>query len=673
MKKQHPPIRQKMHAAAASLLTLLLLIAQCAVPLPALAEGGAEEFIFKIAHTGDIHAQIAESYGGSSAAYLKSVWEDWKQDADMHLFTDSGDLFYGLPAATFSEGEYIAQMVKLLGYDVMTAGEDDWRYGKDRLTALCGTADIQMLCGNAVTESGARYFENEYYIKQTEKNGQTLKIGVFGVTDPDLFRTRLPDQTAGVTFTDPVVYANAAAAALRAQGCDAVIALSHAADAQQLAAQVDGVNLWLSGHAHTDLSTTVVTPGGETAYVIESGSKLLTADLIKVRCTLDENGDLTAFTLTREVFLPEEAKQEYEMDGAIAAQSEYIEAKLEEERRAVIGQKPERSYPGKYALYMNEFDAGRIAASAYRLVSGADIAFENVGNFSKTYIRSGPVTWGDILDLSPYGHDVVTKQITGAELLDILETSLEIQRQNIALYDRYLSGTVWPASADYHLQWDGIQFIYDLSKEPGSRILYLRIGTEELDLNKLYTVATNSSLAVSDVYAPLATAEETMRLCSTDQALVRFFSQDEQTISDAYTTRCMISKENCPHPQTKVVNEKTGICPEFSYSGDTVCTVCGKITAYGWHYGGYMHHYVNGVCEYCNTVDPYYHLNQTDSDSNYTGGDGTDYFAGCGAFWPIKNSPQTGDESHTAVYTALLILSASALTVLLLIRRKTQL
>ena len=55
---------------------------------------------------------------------------------------------------------------------------------------------------------------------------------------------------------------------LKAEGCDVVIALSHTLDPKNVAAQVDGVDLWLCGHEHIELSESVTTPDGSKTYVI---------------------------------------------------------------------------------------------------------------------------------------------------------------------------------------------------------------------------------------------------------------------------------------------------------------------------------------------------------------------------------------------------------------------
>ena len=71
-----------------------------------------------------------------------------------------------------------------------------------------------------------------------------------------------------------------------------VIALSHTLDPKNVAAQVDGVDLWLCGHEHIELSESVTTPDGSKTYVSESGHYLNSVGLIDLTCIMDEDGSV---------------------------------------------------------------------------------------------------------------------------------------------------------------------------------------------------------------------------------------------------------------------------------------------------------------------------------------------------------------------------------------------
>ena len=166
---------------------LAVLLCLQGMPFEVSADSGEDTtFQIKIAHTNDIHARVSEEKGIIGAERLKTMIDAWSSDGDMDLVVDSGDLFHGQPIATLVKGESIAKIAQLLGYDVMTAGNHDWSYGKDRLKELCDMAGVQMLCGNVKTENQDPFFEQEYYVEEVSKNGETLKVGMFGEIDPEL-------------------------------------------------------------------------------------------------------------------------------------------------------------------------------------------------------------------------------------------------------------------------------------------------------------------------------------------------------------------------------------------------------------------------------------------------------------------------------------------------------
>lgn len=75
--------------------------------------------------------------------------------------------------------------MKACGYDAMTAGNHDWSYGKDRLKELGGIANVKILSGNIKNVDGTSFFDTDALVKEITKNGKILKIGVFGVSDPN--------------------------------------------------------------------------------------------------------------------------------------------------------------------------------------------------------------------------------------------------------------------------------------------------------------------------------------------------------------------------------------------------------------------------------------------------------------------------------------------------------
>lgn len=526
-----------------SICISLLIICSAVFSIPVIVSAeAADGFQIKIVHTNDIHAHVAEDEksGIIGASRLKSIIDAYTQDADMSLVLDSGDAFHGQPVATLVQGESIAKLLNACGYDGMTVGNHDWSYGKERLKELADMAGVKMLAGNVVMEDGKRFFDAEFLTKEVIKNGKTVKLGIFGVIDPKIYSSTTPSNVAGLTFTDSVKYAANAAAELKRMGCDIVIALSHTYAPERLAAKVNGVDVWLCGHEHISLNNSVITPDGSTAYVVEDGYYLGEVGLLELDCTFDESGSLNGFSFEKTACTYADAAV-YKEDAAVVTLLNEINQNQSLILNQTVGSSPAFLDGVWEHLRIDETNLGKAVANAYLLATGADVAFENAGGI-RASIEAGDVTYGDIISVSPYGNYIVTKQVNGKQLKEILETSIDIQVQCIAANN---SGAynAWPHSSGSYLQTAGMTVIYDPSLEKGKRVIAVKVGDSPLDEKRMYTVAANNYVVVSSCYPQLLHAEETGEYCASDEALIQFFMQDNDSIIAVISQRGMIKTD----------------------------------------------------------------------------------------------------------------------------------
>ena len=522
---------------------------------------GSTIFDVKIVHTNDIHARVEEDDYNQVIGMdrLSGIAQTFTEGADGSLMLDSGDTFHGQPIATLVKGESVAKLMKACGYDAMTTGNHDWSYGKDRLKELGGIANVKILSGNIKNADGTSFFDTDALVKEITKNGKTLKIGVFGVSDPEMKNKTTPSNVEGLDFQDAVAYARREAAALKAEGCDVVIALSHTLDPKNVAAQVDGVDLWLCGHEHIELSESVTTPDGSKTYVSESGHYLNSVGLIDLNCTMDENGSVHVDY--EKTSVDYEAAQNYPKDASVTAVLDTIKAENETELNRVIGTSPVELDGVWEHIRIGQTNLGNVITDAYLLATGADIAFENAGGI-RASIAAGTVTYGDVINVSPYGNYVVTKKLTGAQIKEMLETSLTIQKNCIVAND---SGEwdAWPNDSGSYLQVGGITVRFDPAQPAGARVLSVQKDGQELDDTKEYTVAVNNYLAGSDSYPQLADAAEIGEYSCCEELLIRFFEQgsDAVTASAAKQNMIQTTKEieepgQSPVPVTPSVPEQ---------------------------------------------------------------------------------------------------------------------
>ena len=513
---------------------------------------GSTIFDVKIVHTNDIHARVEEDDYNQVIGMdrLSGIAQAFTEGADGSLMLDSGDTFHGQPIATIVKGESVAKLMKACGYDAMTTGNHDWSYGKERLKELGGIANVKILSGNIKNADGTSFFDTDELVKEITKNGKTLKIGVFGVSDPEMKNKTTPSNVEGLDFQDAVDYAKREAATLKAEGCDVVIALSHTLDPKNVAAQVDDVDLWLCGHEHIELSESVTTPDGSKTYVSESGHYLNSVGLINLNCTMDEDGSVHVDY--EKTSVDYEEAQNYPKDASVTAVLDTIKAENETALNRVIGTSPVELDGVWEHIRIGQTNLGNVITDAYLLATGADIAFENAGGI-RASIAAGTVTYGDVINVSPYGNYVVTKKLTGAQIKEMLESSLTIQKNCIVAND---SGEcdAWPNDSGSYLQVGGIIVRFDLAQPAGARVLSVQKDGQELDDTKEYTVAVNNYLAGSDSYPQLANAAEIGEYSCCEELLIQFFEQgsDAVTASAAKQNMIQTTKETVKPEQPSV-------------------------------------------------------------------------------------------------------------------------
>ena len=330
----------------------------------------------------------------------------------------------------------------------------------------------------------------------------------------------------------------------------ACIELSAKNDRLNVAAQVDGVDLWLCGHEHIELSESVTTPDSSKTYVSESGHYLNSVGLIDLNCTMDEDGSVHVDY--EKTSVDYEAVQNYPKDASVTAVLDTIKAENETALNRVIGTSPVELDGVWEHIRIGQTNLGNVITDAYLLATGADIAFENAGGI-RASIAAGTVTYGDVINVSPYGNYVVTKKLTGAQIKEMLESSLTIQKNCIVAND---SGEwdAWPNDSGSYLQVGGIIVRFDPAQPAGARVLSVQKDGQELDDTKEYTVAVNNYLAGSDSYPQLANAAEIGEYSCCEELLIQFFEQGSDAVAASAEKQNMIqtTKETVKPEQPSV-------------------------------------------------------------------------------------------------------------------------
>lgn len=501
--------------------------------------GETTEFHVNIVHTNDIHARILEDDGNQviGLSKVKTYIKQASVGKDLSLALDGGDTFHGQSIATIVKGESAARVLGACGYDAVAAGNHDWNYGKDRLKELesivrqNGSPEFSILAGNVVREDGSSFFERPYLIKSVEKDGKTLKIGVFGVIDPAIYDATAPGNVEGLKFTDMTVFAQKAAEELKNQGCQIVAGLAHCISPKGLAASVNGVDLWLAGHEHVSIHDMVTRPDGKKALVVETGYNLWNFGNVEISCTLDAGGNLAGDITMAENLVDYETGKALEPDQNVQSLLDAIQKEQEGELSKEAGYAPEDLDGVWEHTRIGETTMGRAVTDAYLLATGADIAFENAGGI-RASIQKGKVSYKNVLDVSPYGNYIVTKRLSGKEILEILETSLEIMKANIEANEKG-DYDGWPGNSGNTLQAGGIEVRYNLSREKGSRILSALVDGKDVQESQSYIVAMNNYLPRANDYPQLNDKANIHEYQACEDALAAYLSQSEDVVRES--------------------------------------------------------------------------------------------------------------------------------------------
>jgi 5'-nucleotidase len=126
-----------------------------------------------------------------------------------------------------------------------------------------------------------------------------------------------------------------------------------------------------------------------------------------------------------------------------------------------------------------ESTLGDLVADAQRAATHADIALMNPGGL-RSDLRAGPVTFGDVLTLHPFANRLITLDMTGAQLLAVLEQQ-------------------WPPEPNALpriLKTSGLYYSWDPARPAGAHIVEAcDAAFQALDPPRHYRVTVNDFLA----------------------------------------------------------------------------------------------------------------------------------------------------------------------------------
>jgi 5'-nucleotidase len=462
------------------------------------------------------------------AAFLARKVQQLRQAGLPTVTVSAGDLIGASPlTSAFFLDEPTILAMNMIGLDFNAVGNHEFDKGSAELLRMqsggCARHSTRQPCAVDRDFPGAHF---RFLAANVRKgDGTTLlpgtalrqmgavKVGFVGMTLTETATLVTPAGVAGLRFEDEAATANAAAAALKAQGADALVLMIHQGGRTRPTYNVAGCpwlegsimpildkldpafGLVVSGHTHyayacqrptADGRPRLLTSAGKNGYFVsdirltfDAASKRLIAATGKNEPVTREAGDVAVGQLVHR----------YTAAAAPAA-------------KRVVGR---LSGPAMRDENDGESPIARIIADAQLAATrspsrgGGQIAFINSTGVRTSMIPDGQgkITYGQIFALQPFGNNLVVKTMSGAEIKALLEQQFE-------------TGATGKASVKSLLVPSrGFAFTYDLKNDPGSRVTRILLDGKPIDPARNYRVVVNNFLSSGgDGFSVLASGRD---------------------------------------------------------------------------------------------------------------------------------------------------------------------
>lgn len=366
-------------------------------------------------------------------------------------------------------------------------------------------ARFRFLAANVLRADGTTLFPGTAI-----KDFGRVQVGFIGMTLKETATLVTPAGVAGLTFTDEATTANAAARALRLAGADVVVLLIHQGgrttggyndkscpdldgDIMPILARLDpGIDAVVSGHSHTAYVCELPRQSAHPLLLTSAGryGTLFT----EIELTVSPDSGVVSKRADNIIVQGEPYTGS---SGAVGLQSGFPAWAKDAATAAIVDRYVAEARPvasrvvGRLSAPITrqptparELTGGNFIADAQLAATepfGAQIAFSNSGGV-RADVDAGPVTFGELFAMQPFGNNLVIKTLTGAQLRALLE-------------QQFASGTNTVARPNMLLPSRGFFFAYDLSRPAGERIVEMRLDSQPIDPAGRYRVTVVNFLS----------------------------------------------------------------------------------------------------------------------------------------------------------------------------------
>ncbi len=428
----------------------------------------APDYQLRVLHVNDTHANIE-----NTPRQLTAI-DKHRSGNTNNLLLHAGDVFSGTLYFNEFKGLADLELMNLAGFDAFTFGNHEFDLGTETLLPFVQSAKFPIVSANVdfSKDTLMKKLQNNTYTAKPQdgkiydgiiKNINGEKVGIFGLTTAETATISSP---GNVKFEEYVNSAKASVKAFKKQGVDKIIALTHIGyndgggdNDLELANQVEGIDIIVGGHSHSQLDKPVVVNKYKEPTIIVQANEY-SKFLGELDVSFDKKGKVTAYDGELISIDAKNADGSYifaENPKAAQILAKYkpiVDAK----KKQVVGTTTVDLIGGNPAARTGETNLGNLIADgmlakAKSINPNTVIALQNGGGV-RTTLKAGPVTLADVMTVLPFSNALAIMEINGAELKRALEHSVSAA----------------PSASGGFLQVAGMRFTYDSSKPAGTRV-----------------------------------------------------------------------------------------------------------------------------------------------------------------------------------------------------------
>ncbi|NLI83504.1 MAG: bifunctional metallophosphatase/5'-nucleotidase [Deltaproteobacteria bacterium] len=433
----------------------LALLSLCLVP-PLLLAGTPVELT--ILHMNDTHGHLlpfveknlsADRPVSGAAHYAALIEAERALNPDGTLLLSGGDMFQGTPISNLFRGKPMLEVMNRLDFDAMVLGNHEFDWGQETLREMIAQATFPFLSANVVDKDLSFFPDTRPYVFVTRKD---ITVGIIGVTTPETRVTTKPSHVENLQFLDPSQVLSSMVEGVKQQGAHLVVVLSHLGlDADmELAAKVPGIDVIVGGHSHTAVTAPVRV--GRT-LVVQAGYYGIYVGVLKL--LVDPDSHEIVGSSQENVLRTVYAVPAAPLDEAVSKMVNTYNDKVKDEFSRKVGETLVDLVRKPY----EESNFGNVICDAFLEASGAGIALQNGGGI-RADILKGPITMEGVYTALPFDNLLVTMDLKGQRILDLLEKSAAMEHRI--------------------LQVAGIMVVHDMQRPVGSRVkeVFVKGGME---------------------------------------------------------------------------------------------------------------------------------------------------------------------------------------------------